>query len=312
MGNAIAYYFCGFAVPVFFMASGYILMQRKGIMWSYVIRKYKNILKVVLLWGGFGALFIVGKGVLAHQPVGLIFWHAVRIFVGSLGGLLQKGFFFHFWFFGALLLLYAMLPFLTVLRKRQIKFLWLTMLVVSLLVEMVSYYVGAPMQKHVIQTFRLWTWMQYFLLGGLMPAILSRMRKYSLCLHTMALAIWTILLLLYQYHIGQGVLKPSAESVQYAEYFYDSFSDVVWCTLLFSWGLRLNLSSASVRVIGGITPYVMGIYILHPMVLAVVRHFYKVDVPIDALVVCVSVFMGTACAAWIMHKVSILRSLVRL
>lgn len=48
--SAIVYYACGFAVPVFFMVSGAFLLNRGGVTYSYVIRKLRPLLAVLLLW----------------------------------------------------------------------------------------------------------------------------------------------------------------------------------------------------------------------------------------------------------------------
>lgn len=50
--NSTLYYCCGFAVPVFFMCSGYMLLNRSQMTVSYVIRKIASILRVVLRSSG--------------------------------------------------------------------------------------------------------------------------------------------------------------------------------------------------------------------------------------------------------------------
>ncbi len=48
--NTLFYYVCGFAVPVFFMSTGYILLNRDQINFKYSLRKIISIIRVVCLW----------------------------------------------------------------------------------------------------------------------------------------------------------------------------------------------------------------------------------------------------------------------
>ncbi|RGY86321.1 hypothetical protein DXA17_18395 [Ruminococcus sp. AM58-7XD] len=48
--NQSLYYICGFAVPAFFMSTGYVLLNRDGVHNNYSWNKIKKILHVVFLW----------------------------------------------------------------------------------------------------------------------------------------------------------------------------------------------------------------------------------------------------------------------
>ena len=51
MPNAmILYYLCGFAVPVFFMASGYLIFGKEKITWEYNLVKIMKIIRLILIW----------------------------------------------------------------------------------------------------------------------------------------------------------------------------------------------------------------------------------------------------------------------
>ena len=54
--NSIVYYLCGFAVPCFFMASGYFLLNRGKVDAKYSIRKIVRLTKVVISWNLIYAL----------------------------------------------------------------------------------------------------------------------------------------------------------------------------------------------------------------------------------------------------------------
>ena len=48
--TASLYYLCGFAVPVFFMSSGYFLLNRGEVSYKYAVQKCIGIIRVVFLW----------------------------------------------------------------------------------------------------------------------------------------------------------------------------------------------------------------------------------------------------------------------
>ena len=92
------YYLGTYSIPLFFMVNGYLLLGKREITYSYILQKVKWILITVSSW-----TFIV--------------WLFKRDFTENLikkivGSLIQKGYFFQFWFFGALMLIYICLPIL--------------------------------------------------------------------------------------------------------------------------------------------------------------------------------------------------------
>lgn len=90
-----------------------------------------------------------------HQISHRIFW-----------GFIQKGFFGAFWYLGALMIIYILLLGLTLLSKNKIRILMQSVLAICVSLYSISLFVGESVQKYVIQTFRIWTWLFYFLLGG--------------------------------------------------------------------------------------------------------------------------------------------------
>ena len=92
------YYLGTYSIPLFFMVNGYLLLGKREITYSYILQKVKWILITVSSW-----TFIV--------------WLFKRDFTENLikkivGSLIQKGYFFQFWFFGSLMLIYICLPIL--------------------------------------------------------------------------------------------------------------------------------------------------------------------------------------------------------
>ena len=88
---------CGVAVPLFFMVSGY-LMAGKEVSWSYCFHKILNILKVTFL---VCILYDIYTYLRYHE------------FVLSFPiCFLQKSEWWHLWYFGTMIIIYLLLPFL--------------------------------------------------------------------------------------------------------------------------------------------------------------------------------------------------------
>lgn len=106
--NTLFYYVCGFAVPVFFMSTGYILLNRDQINFKYSLRKIISIIRVVCLWSllFFCIEMMVGvlKNSIAENNFILLFFKIL------IGGLVQRGRLWQFWYLGALICVYMILP----------------------------------------------------------------------------------------------------------------------------------------------------------------------------------------------------------
>ena len=307
--NTLMYYFCGFAVPLFFMASGYILMQRTEITKSYVRKKYKQIFSVILSWGIIGSLIVLIYGVVHNHAPYVIVYDVIKI---CIGGVLQKGVYWQFWFFGAILLVYAITPFISGLTIKQKTIIWVLCFCCGELLQLFSIYVGSPLQKNIIQTFRIWSWVQYFLLGGFMHTIRKYFTTVRTYIHMLMMILWTIALLTYELYMGVYVLNGNMEGAQYAEFFYDSCFEIIWLILIFSFFMKVNLSQKTKKYVSIFTPFVMGIYIVHPLILRIINHFWRVEVPMDALYLFLGVLFVTLNVVVFMIKIPYLNKLIRL
>ncbi|HHK6266359.1 TPA: acyltransferase family protein, partial [Streptococcus pneumoniae] len=200
------YYLGTYSIPLFFMVNGYLLLGKREITYSYILQKIKWLLITVSSW-----TFIV--------------WLFKRDFTENLikkiiGSLIQKGYFFQFWFFGALILIYLCLPILRQFlnSKRSYLYSLSLLMTIGLIFELSNILLQMPIQTYVIQTFRLWTWFFYYLLGGYIAQftieeIESRFKNW--------MKIVSILLLLISPIILFFIAKTIYHNL-FAEYFYDT------------------------------------------------------------------------------------------
>ena len=112
----LAYYICGFAVPAFFMASGYMLLNRDALRPGYVVRKIAGVLRLAVCWTVLVCLLYMLKDVLeGMSPLSRIVELPGQIVLN----LLQRGHIWQFWYLGATMLVYACLPALYRLKNRR-------------------------------------------------------------------------------------------------------------------------------------------------------------------------------------------------
>ena len=151
--NRIVTLVCSLSIPIFFMCSGYVVFLKENISYEYAAKKIIKILAVCFFWE------------MMHAIAYFLYYHEMRNFIESFFmDFLQKGLFFHFWFFGALIILYLLLP---ILRKMEQKTprLYIGLLAflggVCICIDEISIAAGRQMSLSVIQTFRLWQWLFY-------------------------------------------------------------------------------------------------------------------------------------------------------
>ena len=247
------YYLGTYSIPLFFMVNGYLLLGKREITYSYILQKVKWVLITVSSW-----TFIV--------------WLFKRDFTENLikkivGSLIQKGYFFQFWFFGSLILIYLCLPVLKkILNSKRRYFYILSLLaVIGLIFELTNIVLQMPIQTYVIQTFRLWTWFFYYVLGGYiaqftMKELKSRFKNW--------MKIVSILLFLISPLILFFIAKTAYHNL-FAEYFYDTLFVKVSTLGIFLTILTLTLNEKRNEWIVSLSNQTMGVFIIHTYIMKV-------------------------------------------
>ncbi|MDS6127377.1 acyltransferase family protein [Streptococcus pneumoniae] len=250
---AYLYYLGTYSIPLFFMINGYLLLGKREITYLYILQKVKWILITVSSW-----TFIV--------------WLFYRDFTTNpikkiVGSLIQRGYFSQFWFFGALILIYLCLPIVRQFlnSKRSYLYSLSLLMTIGLIFELLNILLQMPIQTYVIQTFRLWTWFFYYLLGGYIAQftkeeIESRFKNW--------MKIASILLLLISPIILFFIAKTTYHNF-FAEYFYDILLVKVVSVGIFLTIFSLVLNENSNKWIIFLSNQIMGIFIIHTYIMKV-------------------------------------------
>ncbi|CIS60628.1 acyltransferase family protein [Streptococcus pneumoniae] len=250
---AYLYYLGTYSIPLFFMINGYLLLGKREITYLYILQKVKWILITVSSWSFIVWLF---KRDFTTNPIKKI-----------VGSLIQRGYFFQFWFFGALILIYLCLPILRQFlnSKRSYLYSLSLLMTIGLIFELSNILLQMPIQTYVIQTFRLWTWFFYYLLGGYIAQftieeIESRFKNW--------MKIVSILLLLISPIILFFIAKTIYHNL-FAEYFYDTLFVKVSTLGIFLTILMLTLNENRRESIVSLSNQTMGVFIIHTYIMKV-------------------------------------------
>lgn len=252
---AYLYYLGTYSIPLFFMVNGYLLLGKRNITYSYILEKVKWILITVSSWNTIVWLL---KRDFAVNPVKKI-----------IGSMVQKGYFFQFWFFGALILIYLCLPILKKFLNSKRSYLYILSLLISigLIFELTNIIIQTPLQSYVIQTFRLWTWFFYYFLGGLVAQFDKEFIKNGF---KRWMKIVAVLLLL----ITPVILFFLAKTIYhnlFAEYFYDILFVKIVSLGVFLTILTLSLKESKYKWIVSLSNQTMGVFIVHTYVMKVLE-----------------------------------------
>ena len=300
MVNYSIYYFCDFAVPLFMMVNGYLMFNKSGITPAYAFTKILSLLKIVVCWN---LLIILPVMVLRHK-----FVNPIRLCVNCL---FQKGYLWHFWYFGALIIIYLALPLIHhLIKNRPLLHLILVVILVliSVTISIMSMVRGYSIQKYVPQTLRIWTWLMFFLFGGLCTtSYFDKLLNIPLWLHSVLTAVFAFVNNIVEKKVGLYLIHE-----RIADLFYDDITSIIWYCLLFTLLLRVPLSALVKKAATRIEPLTLGIFIIHPILLAGASSVYTPSGTLSAVIFFVIITLLSGIVSFIMRKVVIIRELIRL
>ena len=299
MNNYTIYYLCDCGVPLFFMVDGYLLLSRENIDYHYAFHKIFHVLKIVFCWN-----------LLILVPV-LLFRHKlVNPFRLVLDSMLQKGYLWHFWFFGSLLIIYLLLPLFHKAffeKKHYHRVSCLLFMFICLCIHTLSMIKGFPLHAFVPQSLRLWSWLFYFLLGGLFFSSASKLQRLSIWTHAALLIVFTIINNVMEKKIGLYLIHD-----RLAENFYDDITSIIWYSLLFAFLLRIPIKESFSRIITDLSNLTMGIFIIHPILLTALNAVYMPKGNVSVIIFWIGLTLISFIITYIISRIPVVKELVKL
>lgn len=288
------------AIPIFFTTSGVFMLGKESVSYSYIFRKIGKILAVCFMWE---CLYSIVLFIVKHE------W---RPFLGSfLYDFFQKGLFFHFWYLGAMIILYLLCPLLHKLIKRNpLLFIGLTIClgVINILLDVMQLIEGRQFVLNVVQTLRIWIWLFYFMSGGVIAILckkkinISSIMRGGVCISYLVMLSWILLGRSYAY--GNLIIEGYYSGLPIILF-------VIGCSTLFY--KISNIDSTFVKL-SQVAKYNMGIYILHPFVLSILGHFWErlTSDKLLNILFCIIVYIVSLLITRIIYRIPVINQLIKM
>ena len=299
---------CGFAVPVFLLSSGYLLIRGRPATAKKTAERILRILKIIVLWDLLWLTFPT----VFFSPGWSSPWFLTLI--RSVKNCLLQNDIWQFWYFGAQMILYLAFWLFSAAKRldktgsaRTLYIIWGFMAAFGWFLQAYSLlFLHYPAQGSYRQTFRVWTWVQYFTLGGILYRNRDRLiREISMKLNVILLVLFTAIAWAVQYYDGTRLLFNL-----HAEYYYDDIVVMLWVFLLSLFVLRLRLKHR--KLIIETAKLTLGVYIIHPFLLAWYVRFFSVESLADHLALFAALNAASFLLAFLLSRIPILRELVKL
>lgn len=256
LANAL-YSTCVISIPLFFMVSGYLLLGRPNANYKYVYHKIKNILRYVL---AFVCLYFIFWSI-KHGTFDIL-----MLFKSCIYPFIQRGPFSMFWYLGAMIVIYLFYPIVNKLYTLNIRS-FLIFFGILFLLEYIIFQMNLTGtlwggEFVVNQTFRMWNWMFYFCLGGLL-------KRFPITISWFFLPPLIIGNLLVQYW------QMPAIGNTYCEYFYSSVIIMLFSsmTFLFICGIRFKSHN---WLISKMSDLFLPVYTFHQFVIIILNRFVEI------------------------------------
>lgn len=235
------------AIPLFFMVSGY-LMQSKMPDYRYVGKKILHILKFVFI---VVSISCVLTGIFEHHPRP----HSLYLWFVAGGNL------WYFWYLGSTILLYLMAPYVCQrVASAKAHLLLAGLALVCTIVVMLNVYFQFE-ERFVILTFRLWTWLFFFVLGAFI-------REYGCSPHINWL--WVLVAM------GSAAVFINTNLSSKFDYLYGSLVCAAYAYCIFC--ACLNTPIHNSKVISELSALFLPVYTLHPFVFRLYENFVTIDI----------------------------------
>lgn len=261
--SEIIHYLCGFAVPVFFMVSGALMLNRDGgIQWNYSFKRVYRIFFLITIWTVPVYVLNVAKQGGFVNPI-VIFFQS----------LFQHGVLGHFWYLWTLVFLTIFSPFLYKLlqEKKTERIMTSILLIVCIICHCVSLSLNemgySTIEMLVPQAFRIWSHLLYFWLGGVIykyrnecPQNINKNYLFII------FGGYSISVAFYQYVFCTRYLDMHSP-----ENLFNSPIIILWICMFFVFISSFKIKEKEGLLITNLVLLSLGIYIIHPFIISGLR-----------------------------------------
>lgn len=256
----------GWAVPLFMMATGYFLFNRKEkVTQSYVVSKILGIFRFCSVWDVIFVICSIGMALIKERDYITAIHLLVDYPADIILCMIQDGTLGILWYCGSLILLY-LFAYLFYAKNMRTERVWLYSFLCGFVMQIVSYCIRFPVQSLFRQTFRMWSWLQYAMLGAMMPRIVKKLRT-PLLLHFVLMVLLLPVCIDFQIYCAENVLYTI-----YPMYFYDSITMILTVGLVFSFFLRLPQKTFARINPAPLVVLSVGVFPMHIWVFRVLLH----------------------------------------
>lgn len=301
--NPILYYISRCAVPLFLMVNGYLLLKKEKIDYKYVLHKTKNILLVIMFWT---LAYVILDSI---RKKGIT--NVLSIFLGTFT---QDGALAHLWFFWALIIIYIILPILYKFKifdnKNKFKNIIILILSISVIIDIIFNYMYVKYNTNILenipQCFRIWIWLLYFFMGGYYSRYIQN--NITIKKNIIITMILTIISFVYQYQLFVKISFTIN-----SEYIYGNLIIILWVISIFNLLNSIKIEGYRFkRVIEYLSNYIMGIYILHPMIINILNLSYHEKGPLYAIVMWICAIVISLVCSIIISKIPKVKQFIRI
>lgn len=246
------------SVPLFFMVSGFLLLGRKNSNYNYPKKKIKGILRCEFI---LCLVYWMASSIFHNN-----FFNLYNLIHSILGGYIQQGPFWMFWYLGATIIIYMLYPILNYffLEKpkilRNFTILLLILCTTAFVGNIHSGNNGIYSELNIPQTFRLHTWFLYFCLGGEIKIFITKKLQW----YWLVLALITNILIQY-------ILFPHLSGVMV---FYSSPIGIITTVICFIW-IYQRQQYFNNKIIRNSSKVFLPVYILHPYIITVAERLFS-------------------------------------
>ena len=301
--NPILYYISRCAVPLFLMVNGYLLLKKEKIDYKYVLHKTKNILLVIVFWT---LAYVILDSI---RKKGIT--NVLSIFLGTFT---QDGALAHLWFFWALIIIYIILPILYKFKifdnKNKFRNVIILILSISVIIDIIFNYMYVKYNTNILenipQCFRIWIWFLYFFMGGYYSRYIQN--NITIKKNIIITTILTIISFVYQYQLFVKISFTIN-----SEYIYGNLIIILWVISIFNLLNSIKIEGYRFkRIIEYLSNYIMGIYILHPMIINILNLSYHEKGPLYAIAMWICAIVISLVCSIIISKIPKVKQFIRI